>query len=65
MNPVLGESEDTTIRHLITTFDQNQNALLIQNGYAKQFRDNIVYLTSSEEITSHIDQPVQKELPLK
>ena len=65
MNPVLGESEDTTIRHLITTFDQNQNALLIQNGYAKQFRDNIVYLTSSEEITSHIDQPVQKGITIK
>lgn len=65
MNPVLGESEDTTIRHLITTFDQNQNALLIQNGYTKQFRDNIVYLKATEPIISFIDQPVIKGITIK
>lgn len=65
INPVLGESEDTTIRHLVTTFSQEANVLLIKNHYSKQFKNNCVYVTSTESVETVIDNPNKKGISIK
>ncbi len=51
INPVLGETEEKTIRHLVCNYYELNNFLTIQNKYAMNFQDNIVYMGSTEEIT--------------
>lgn len=50
INPVLGVSEEKTVRHLVCNYYELDNFLTIQNRYAMNFKDNIAYMTSTESI---------------
>ncbi len=50
INPVLGVSEEKTIRHLVCNYHELNNFLTIQNKYAMNFKNNLVYMSSTEEI---------------
>ncbi len=52
INPILGVSEEKTVRHLVCNYYELNNFLTIQNKYALAFKENIVYMSSTEEITS-------------
>ena len=63
INPVLGVSEEKTVRHLVCNYYELNNFLTIQNKYAMHFKDKIAYLTSTEKIASvDIDKVVTKSI---
>ncbi len=72
INPVLGVSEEKTVRHLVCNHYELNNFLTIQNKYAMNFKDNIVYMTSTDPIKNvdtgsilsksiHIDKHIAKK----
>lgn len=55
INPVLGVSEEKTIRHIVSNYHELSNFLTLQNKYTMSFKENIVYMSSTEKI-SHVDK---------
>lgn len=50
MNPVLGNLEEKTSRYILTEERKEENYLALKNVYQKEYRDQTVFLTSSEKI---------------
>lgn len=50
INPVLGLCEEKTIRHIVSNYHQVSNFLTLQNKYTMGFKENIVYMSSTERI---------------
>jgi len=66
INPVLGVSEEKTVRHLVCNYYELNNFLTIQNKYAMDFKENIVYMSSTEEISKvDIDAVISKSIFIK
>ena len=65
INPVMGVTEEKTVRHLVCNYYELNNFLTIQNKYAMNFKDKIAYLTSTEEIESAItDKVITKSITI-
>ncbi len=48
--PVLGVSEEITARHLVSEFDEKNNCVMLKNVYSKEFKQERVFVGSSERI---------------
>ena len=53
IKPVLGEDELKTNDFIDMKYDEINNNIQIRNVYTNEFRDNIMYVTSSEKIQSY------------
>ncbi len=53
IKPVLGETEEQTNSHILVDFDVTQNSLIMQNVYNKVFRNEKVFMSSSEKIVKY------------
>lgn len=51
--PVLGEDEVKTKEYLNLSFDKNNNILCANNLYNQDFKNDIIYVSNSEEIKSY------------
>ena len=66
INPVLGVTEEKTVRHLVCNYYELNNFLTIQNKYSMNFKDKIAYLSSTEEITNvDVDKVITKGISIK
>ena len=70
MNPVLGNLEEKTSRYLLVDEHEKENYLSIRNVYQKEYRNQQVFLTSTEKI-HHMNtnqilvKSIDVKLPLK
>lgn len=65
INPVMGVTEEKTVRHLVCNHYELNNFLTIQNKYAMNFKDHIAYLTSTETIEDvDIDRIITKSITI-
>ncbi len=51
--PVLGEDEVKTKEYINLSFDKNNNIICANNLYNQDFKDDIIYVSNSEEIKSY------------
>jgi len=51
--PVLGEDESNTNLYIQTTYDKQNNLVYAKNLYRDNFKEGIMYIASSEKITSY------------
>ena len=51
INPVLGNFEEKTARHILSEFIEEDNFLRLRNSYSVNYSDVCVYMSSSENIT--------------
>ena len=65
INPVLGNNEDKTARHIVSSFDKKSNALYLENRYSMYFKNHVTYLSSSEKIDNIIDTVLKKIINIK
>lgn len=62
-NPVLGNMEEKTSRHLLCESYEKENFLTVQNVYNKEYRDQLVFVTSTETINkTNIDRILIKSM---
>jgi cellobiose phosphorylase len=55
VKPVLGAFEEQTNTYIISEFDCDRNCLILQNIANKPFKDNKLFITSTEHITKYDD----------
>ncbi len=66
INPVLGGTEEKTARHLVCNYYELNKFLTIQNKYAMNYKDAIVYMGSSEDTyASEVDNVLWKSISIK
>lgn len=53
MKPVLGEDEVKTEEYIDLKFDKNNNVICAQNLYNTDFKNDIIYVSNSEQIKSY------------
>ena len=53
MKPVLGEDEIKSSSNINLDFDRNNNILCAENLYNSDFKNDIIYLSNSENIKSY------------
>ncbi|TDT61306.1 GH36-type glycosyl hydrolase domain-containing protein [Fonticella tunisiensis] len=52
IRPVLGVTDQITQQHIITQFDENLGAFIVQNSYNSDFPGRIAFISSSLEVKS-------------
>ena len=52
IKPVLGVSEETTNKYILSEFDPVHNCLFMRNTYSKIFKNEKVFVSSSKDISS-------------
>lgn len=54
INPVLGNFEEKTARHILSEFIPSNNCVRLRNAYSINYSDCCVYMSSSEKIVSSV-----------
>ena len=63
IKPVLGVNEEQTNRYILADFNNVDNTLYIENTYNAKFRNQKVFVTSTEQVISYdIDDVVTKSI---
>ncbi|MBE6147517.1 MAG: DUF3131 domain-containing protein [Firmicutes bacterium] len=66
MNPVLGSIEEKTSRYILSEANKKENYLMMRNAYQKDYRNQYVFLTSTEKIDSmSTDKILVKSIDIK
>lgn len=60
--PVLGTTEESTLRYIVYEMDNTTNSLILKNNYSKIFRNEKMFVTSSNEIVSFSDNLIYKSI---
>lgn len=58
IKPVLGAFEEQTNTYIITDFDKEKNSLILQNIFNKPFKNNKLFITSTEPIIKYDDNNI-------
>lgn len=58
INPTFGNFEEKTSRHILTEYQKDDNYLKMRNVYSNHFSHIPVFMTSSEKITSAVEDKV-------